>query len=65
MTIDINIYGNEFREVLKELNGEIFRISCESEIGTGRYCFDYKIIDIENRKVEFIKKQYFKILRIF
>ena len=50
--------GDEIRN-LKELNGEILKIYCETIGGIGFY-FKYQIIDIKEKKVRFISKGYGK-----
>jgi len=49
---------NEIKN-LKELNGEILKIYCETIGGIGFY-FKYQIIDIKEKKVRFISKGYGK-----
>lgn len=44
---------------LKELNGEIIKIYCETLKGIGFY-FKYQIIDIKEKRVRFISKGYGK-----
>ena len=44
---------------LKELNGEILKIYCETLKGTGLY-FKYQIIDIREKRVRFMSKGYGK-----
>lgn len=46
--------NNKIRD-LKELSGKVLKISCNSEDGRD-YVFKWKIIDIQQQKVEFIKK---------
>lgn len=46
--------NNKIRD-LKELSGEVLKISCNSDDGKD-YTFKWKIIDIQQRKVEFMGK---------
>ena len=51
---------NDEIKSLRELNGEIVKIYCETLKGTGFY-FKYQIIDIKEKRVRFISKGYGKI----
>jgi hypothetical protein len=50
---------NDEIKSLRELNGEIVKIYCETLKGTGFY-FKYQIIDIKEKRVRFISKGYGK-----
>ncbi len=52
--------SNDKIKNLKELNGEIVKIYCETLKGTGFY-FKYQIIDSKEKRVRFISKGYGKI----
>ncbi len=50
---------NDEIKSLRELNGEIIKIYCETLKGTGFY-FKYQIIDVKEKRVRFISKGYGK-----
>jgi len=59
LSIKIVKKSNDGIKNLKELNGEIFKIYCETIGGIGFY-FKYQIIDIKEKRVRFISKGYGK-----
>jgi len=60
LAIKIVRKSNDETKSLKELNGEILKIYCETIGGIGFY-FKYQIIDMGEKRVRFISKGYGKI----